>query len=121
MRSPMRLPIVALALAVAAPASAADFKCRGEGVEKSGSTRFKVRTSGTNYAIEKSGSTVGKAVKTGSKYRVEVAGSTVASIENGRIYRSGSTWATVADAQRVFDCPDVVAATLWVLQQKNRL
>ncbi|HEX8823373.1 MAG TPA: hypothetical protein VF794_25830 [Archangium sp.] len=104
-----------------APAFAADYKCNGNRVEKSGSTQYTVRTSGTDIAIEKGGGTRGKAVKRGSAYAVEVGGSTQATIENGRILKGGSTWATVSDAQRVYDCPDVVAATLWVLDQKGQL
>ena len=56
-----------------------------------------------------------------SKYYVEVSGSTKATIENGKIYKSGSTWATVAEAQRTYDCDPVVAGTLWVLQQIGQL
>lgn len=121
MKSLVKLVVVGLVFAFGATASAADFKCNGNRVEKSGSTKYTVRTSGSDYTIEKSGSTKGKAVKRGSKYYVEVSGSTQATIENGKIYKSGSTWASVRDAQRVYDCPDVVAATLWVLQQKGKL
>lgn len=110
----------ALAL-ISAPAFAADYKCKGNRVEKSGSTKYTIRTSGSDYTIEKSGSTRGKAVKRGSKYYVEVSGSTQATIENGKIYKSGSTWASVSDAQRTWDCPDVVAATLWVLDRNGKL
>ena len=80
-----------------------------------------MRTSGSDYTIEKSGSTKGKARKSGSKYTVEVSGSTKATIENGKIYKSGSSWATVSEAQRKYDCPDVVAATLWVLDKLGQL
>lgn len=118
----MKTLIIALAsLVVAAPALAADFKCNGDSVEKSGSTHYKVRTSGSDITIEKSGSTKGKAVKSGSKYTVEVSGSTIATIENGKIYKSGSTWASVSDAQRVYDCPDTIAATLYVLDKEGKL
>ena len=118
-----KLIVAAAAFAVlcAAPAYAAEFKCNGDSVEKSGSTHYKVRTSGSDITIEKSGSTKGKAVKSGSKYSVEVSGSTKATIENGKIYKSGSTWASVSDAQQKYDCPDVVAATLWVLDQTGNL
>lgn len=109
------------ALLFAAPAFAADYVCKGDSVEMSGSTQYKVRTSGSDYTIEKSGSTRGKAQKSGSKYTVEVSGSTVATIENGKIYKSGSTWATVDEAQKMFDCPDTVAATLWVLTRLGKL
>jgi hypothetical protein len=108
-------------MGVSTAASAAEYQCKGDSVEKSGSTQYKVRTSGSDYTIEKSGSTKGKAVKSGSKYTVEVSGSTVATIENGKIYKSGSSWASVGDAQRKYDCPDVVAAALWVLDQTGKL
>jgi len=109
------------ALLAAAPAIAADYKCSGDRVEKGGNTQYTVRTSGADITIEKGGNTRGKAVKRGSQYAVEVGGSTQATIENGKIYKGGSTWATVSDAQRVYDCPDTVAATLWVLAQNGKL
>ncbi len=119
----IRLGLCALAATfiMSATASAADYKCKGNRVEKSGSTKYKIRTSGSTYTIEKSGSTKGKAVKRGSKYAVEVSGSTQATIEKGKIYKSGSTWAKVSDAQRIYDCPDIIAATLWVLSKKGKL
>jgi hypothetical protein len=108
-------------ISLALPAAAADYKCKGDSVEKSGSTKYKIRRSGTDFTVEKSGSTKGKCKKSGSKYNVEVSGSTKATIENGKIYKSGSTWATVSDAQRKYDCPDNEAATLWVLDQLGKL
>jgi hypothetical protein len=113
--------VIASSLALAAPAFAADYVCKGNSVEKSGSTQYTVRTSGSDYTIEKSGSTVGVAKQRGSKYEVEVSGSTIATIENGKIEKSGSSWASVSDAQRVYDCPEVVAATLWVLEKSGKL
>ena len=113
--------VLAAALSFAVPSFAADYKCNGDRVEKGGSTQYTVRSSGSDYTIEKGGSTKGKAVKRGSKYEVEVGGSTQATIENGKIEKGGSSWATVSDAQRTYDCPDIVAATLWVLQQKGQL
>ena len=101
----------------ASSAVAGEYKCNGNSVEKSGSTKFTVRRSGGNFSIEVSGSTKGHAVNRGGKIHVEVSGSTKATIENGKILKSGSTWATVADAQRQFDCDGNVAATLWVLTQ----
>ncbi|MEQ9502133.1 MAG: hypothetical protein RIT81_35005 [Deltaproteobacteria bacterium] len=106
---------------LAGTAEAAEYKCKGNRVEKSGSTKYTVRTSGSDYKIEKSGSTKGVAKKRGSKYAVEVSGSTQATIEKGKIYKSGSTWGTVSEAQRKYDCPDIVAATLWVLDKKGKL
>ncbi len=113
--------IAAATLLASAPALAADYKCSGDRVEKGGSTQYTVRTSGSDITIEKGGSTRGKAVKRGSQYAVEVGGSTQATIENGKIYKGGSSWASVSDAQRVYDCPDTVAATLWVLAQNGKL
>jgi hypothetical protein len=113
--------LLVAALLAASPAFAADYVCKGDRVEKSGSTQYKVRTSGSDYTIEKSGSTKGKAVNRGGKYAVEVSGSTVATIEKGKIYKSGSSWGTVSEAQRMFDCPDTVAATLWVLRKNGNL
>ena len=103
-----------LTASVVAPASA-DYKCKDNRVEKGGSTQFTIRRSGGDLTIEKGGSTKGKAVRRGSKLAVEVGGSTKATIENGKIYKGGSTWGSVSDAQRKFDCDGNVAATLWVL------
>ena len=100
---------------------ASEYTCKNDRVEKSGSTKYKVRRSGSTIYIEKSGSTRGRAVQRGSKYYVEVSGSTKATVENGKIYKSGSTWATVAEAQRMYDCDPTVAATLWVLHKLDRL
>jgi hypothetical protein len=113
--------IATVVFAVSLPAFAADYKCSGNRVEKSGSTVYTYRTSGSDYAIEKGGSTKGNAVKRGSNYAVEVGGSTQATIEGGKILKGGSTWASVSDATRVYDCPDVVAATLWVLEKNGKL
>ncbi len=102
------------------PASAADYKCKGDRVEKSGSTKYHVKVRGDIY-VEKSGSTKGKAVRRGSKWYVEVSGSTKATFDDRKIYKSGSSWASISDAQRVFDCKPEWAATLWVLQKLGRL
>ncbi len=116
----MSLLLAVLTLAPV-PAFAADYTCKGNRVEKGGTTQYTVRTSGSDIAIEKGGGTRGKAIKRGGGYSVEVGGSTLATIENGRIYKGGSTWSSVGEAQRVYDCPDLVAATLWVLQQQGQL
>jgi len=109
--------LIALAtVAAATPATASpDYKCKDNRVEKGGSTQFTIRRSGSDLTIEKGGSTKAKTVRRGSKMVVEVGGSSKADIENGKIYKGGSTWASVADARREFDCDDTVAASLWVL------
>lgn len=114
--------LVAALVAFAVPAVASDFKCAsGSRVEKGGSTQYTYKEGSSEIRVEKGGSTKGVAVKRGSKWYVEIGGSTQATFENGKIEKGGSSWATVSDAQRVFDCNADVAATLWVLQQKGVL
>lgn len=107
---------------LAAPALAGpDYVCKDNRVEKSGSTQFTIRRSGSDITIEKGGSTKGVAVQRGSKLSIEVGGSTKATIENGKIEKGGSSWSTTSDAQREFDCDGNVAGTLWVLFQIGAL
>jgi hypothetical protein len=115
------LKTAALACLFALPAAAAEFKCSSGRVEKGGSTKYTYKESSSEITIEKGGSTKGKAIKRSSKWYVEVGGSTQATFENGKIEKGGSSWATVSDAQRTWDCPADVAATLWVLDQKGQL
>ena len=106
-----------VSLSLSPAALAAEFKCKGDSVEKGGSTHFKLRRDGADLTVEKGGSTKGRAKKSGSKHTVEVGGSTKATIENGKISKGGASWSTVADAQKVFDCDATAAATLWVLRE----
>ncbi|MCU0701524.1 MAG: hypothetical protein MUC96_33855 [Myxococcaceae bacterium] len=118
----MKTLVAALAVAFAVPAVAADFKCAsGSRVEKGGSTQYTYKESSSEIRVEKGGSTKGVAVKRGSKWYVEIGGSTQATFENGKIEKGGSSWASVSEAQRQFDCNADVAATLWVLMQKGAL
>lgn len=117
----MKKLLVAVLAVAAVPAFAADYKCTGGRVEKSGSTQYAYKESSSEIVIEKGGSTKGKAVKRGSKWYVEIGGSTQATFENGKIEKGGSSWATASDAQRKYDCNADVAATLWVLDQKGAL
>jgi hypothetical protein len=115
-------PLLAvLYVLVGSSAAAADYKCTGNRVEKAGVTQYTVRRSGPDVTIEKAGNPRGRAVKRGSGYDIEVNGALVATLENGQISRAGSRWASVADAQRLSDCPDPVAVTLWVLKQTGEL
>lgn len=117
----MKKLLVAVVAAVAVPAFAADYRCTSGRVEKSGSTQYTYKESSSEIVVEKGGSTKGKAVKRGSKWYVEIGGSTQATFENGKIEKGGSSWASVSDAQRTYDCNADVAATLWVLAQKGAL
>lgn len=117
----MKKLVIALVAALAVPAFAADYKCNSGRVEKGGSTQYTYKDGSSEIVIEKGGSTKGKSVKRGSKWYVEIGGSTQATIENGKIEKGGSSWATASDAQRIYDCPADVAATLWVLDQKGAL
>ena len=117
----MKKLLVAVIAAASVPAFAADYRCSSGRVEKSGSTQYTYKESSSEIVIEKGGSTKGKAVKRGSKWYVEIGGSTQATFENGKIEKGGSSWATVSDAQRTWDCNADVAATLWVLAQKGAL
>jgi hypothetical protein len=110
-------PLVIITFLTGTAAAGPDYKCKDNRVEKGGSTQFTIRRSGSEITIEKGGSTKAKTVQRGSKMVVEVGGSTKAEIENGKIYKGGSTWASVSDAQRQFECDDTVAASLWVLFQ----
>jgi hypothetical protein len=109
------LALASVALAVTPAVAGPDYKCKDNRVEKGGSTQFTIRRSGSDFSVEKGGSTKGKAVQRGSKLHVEVGGSTKATIANGKIEKGGSSWASVSEAQRMFDCEGTVAATLWVL------
>jgi hypothetical protein len=109
------LALASVALAVTPAGAGPDYKCKDNRVEKGGSTQFTIRRSGSDFSVEKGGSTKGKAVQRGSKLHVEVGGSTKATIANGKIEKGGSSWASVSEAQRMFDCEGTVAATLWVL------
>lgn len=110
-------------LALEGAASAADFVCKGERIEKSGSTWGYARSAGSDHRIEKGSSSIGWARNRGSKWAVETfGGSTLGWLNGSRIeHFNGSTWASLDDARRLADCPDPVAAALWVLQATGRL
>lgn len=101
-------------------AVAAESKCTGNRVERGGSTQYTVRRSGEEMSIERQGATRGRAVKRDQVHTITVDGQTLATLQDGHIYRDGARWASVGDAQRVYDCPDLIAATLWVLDRAGR-
>jgi len=107
-------------LVVSGSAVAAETKCAGNRVERGGSTQYTVRSSGEAITIERMGDTRGRAVKQSRGHSIEVGGDTVATLQDGHIYRGETRWASVDEAQRVYDCPDPIAATLWVLERTGR-
>lgn len=109
------LSIGAIASCPSLAAAGPEYKCKDNRVEKGGSTKFTLRRSGSDLSVEKGGSTKARAVKRGDKLAVEVGGSTKATISKGKIEKGGSSWGTVSEAQRQFECDGEAAATLWVL------
>lgn len=100
-----------------------EFKCKGERIEKGSSTWGYARASGSDYRIEKGSSSIGWAKKRNSKYAIETyGGSTLGWLSGSRIEKAnGASWAQLSDAtDMVHNCPDAVAAALWVLKQKGK-
>ncbi len=104
-------------------AYAADYKCIGERIEKSGSTWGYARVSGSDYRIEKGSSTIGFVKNKGSKWAIEDTGSNTLAWLNGSSIENpnGSTWTSLSNARSFCDGPDPVAAGLWVLNAYNKL
>jgi len=116
--------LIAFGLVVggASSASAYDFKCKGERIEKGSSTWGYAKSSGSDFRIEKGSSTIGYAKKRSSKWAIESSGSsTLGWVVKDRIEKSnGSTWTRLDEAKRMSDCPDVIAAALWVLKKSGK-
>lgn len=113
----------ALLLGAAGPARAAEYVCRGERIERGSSTWGYARSAGSDLRIEKGSSSIGWARSRGSRWAIETfGGSTLGWLTGSRIERpNGSTWASLDDAKRFADCPDTVAAALWVLHASGRM
>ena len=101
---------------------AADFKCKGERIEKTGSIWGYARQSGADFRIEKGSSTIGWVKNAGDYWRVETpAGATLAWLKEARIETpGGSTWVTLNAIEDLAECPIPVTAGLWVLIQVTR-
>jgi len=115
--------LVMVMCAGAAPSWAGDLKCVGERIEKGSSTWGYARTTGSDYRIEKGSSTIGYAKKRNDSYAVEVSSSTIGWLKGDRIEKSnGSTWTRLSEAQSFArECPDAVAAALWVMNESGKL
>ena len=109
-----------LFVSLAGISSASDYRCYDNRVKKSGGTVVEIHESGGDFVIRKSGSTLARVVRSSGRWRLRISGSTKASYDETRIYRSGGTWTTVRDTQRVFACSPNWSAALWVLQQMGR-
>lgn len=116
--------LIALALPATARADPPEFKCvSGERIERKQSTWGYARSAGSDLRIENTQSSVGWARSAGSDWRIETfGGSTLAFVRGSRIEKSnGETWTSIDTARQFAECPDVVAAALWVLRQAGRL
>ncbi|MBM7112760.1 hypothetical protein [Archangium primigenium] len=112
--------VAVVGMLLAGSALGAESKCAGNRVERKGSTEYTVRRAGEAISIERLGNTRGRVIQQASGHSIEVDGDTVATIQDGHIYRAGARWASLNEAQRVYDCPDPIAATLWVLERLGR-
>jgi hypothetical protein len=110
---------------LAGPAAADPvYRCKGERIEKGGSTWGYARQAGSDYRIEKGSSSIAWAKKRGSRWSIETfAGSTLGWLDGDRIEKpNGLTWATLSDARcLVRDGPDAVASVIWILGELGRL
>jgi hypothetical protein len=110
-------------VASSSPAVAADYQCKGDRIEKSGSTWGYAKDSNGDYRIEKGGSSIGWAKKAGSDWRIETfGGSTLGWLKSGRIESAGGSTITSIDTAKSFcDCPEPIAAALYILNREGRL
>ncbi|HEX7715580.1 MAG TPA: hypothetical protein VF531_16290 [Bacillota bacterium] len=102
---------------------AADYKCIGDRIEKSGSTWGYAKISGSDYRIEKGSSTIAFVKSRSGKWAIEDAGNNTLGWLNGSSIETtnGSTWASLSDAKSFCDGPDPVAAAMWVLNKTGKL
>ena len=125
MRSATTCCSLLIILLLAGPAAAeAEYRCKGERIEKGSLTWGYAKASGSDYRIEKGSSSIGWAKKRNSKWSIETfGGSTLGWLSGDRIERpNGSTWTTLSHAKcLVRGGPDAVAAALWVLNQHGKL
>ena len=97
-----------------------EFICKGERIEKRGSTWGYARSIASGFRIEKDSGTIGWVKKAGSYWRIEsLAGSTIGWFRDSRIETpGGSTWMKLSDIEKLADCPVPITSGLWVLLQK---
>ena len=103
---------------------AAEFECKGERIERNGSTwGYAKNYSGSDYRIEKGSYTIAFVKKQGSKWRIEDTAKTTLGWLNGSTIEkpNGSSWTSLSTAKSLCKGPDEIAAALWVLKQHNKL
>ena len=115
--------LLVLALAVSGIVYAADYKCIGDRIEKSGSTWGYAKTSGSDYRIEKGSSTIAFVKNRSGKWAIEDAGNNTLGWLNGSSVETtnGSTWASLSETKSFCDGQDPIAATIWILGKNGKL
>jgi hypothetical protein len=123
MKARLVIFLLVLALVVSGTAYAADYKCIGDRIEKSGSTWGYAKTSGSDYRIEKGSSTIAFVKNRSGKWAIEDAGNNTLGWLNGSSIETtnGSTWTSLSDAKLFCDGLDPVAAAIWVLGKSGKL
>lgn len=123
MKARLVVILLVLTLIVTGVAYAADYKCIGERIEKSGSTWGYAKKSGSDYRIEKGSYTIAFVKNRSGKWAIEDAGSNTLGWLNGSSIEkvNGSTWTSLSNARSFCDGPDPVAAAMWVLNQNGKL
>jgi hypothetical protein len=123
MKTRLVVVLLVLALAVSGIVYAADYKCIGDRIEKSGSTWGYAKASGSDYRIEKGSSTIAFVKNRSGKWAIEDAGNNTLGWLNGSSIEkvNGSTWTSLSNAKSFCDGPDPVAAAIWVLNQNGKL
>ena len=115
--------LLVFALAVSGIVYAADYKCIGDRIEKSGSTWGYAKTSGSDYRIEKGSSTIAFVKNRSGKWAIEDAGNNTLGWLNGSSVETtnGSTWTGLSEAKSFCDGPDPIAAAIWILGKNGKL
>jgi len=103
---------------------AAEFECKGDRIERNGSTwGYAKKYSSSDYRIEKGSYTIAFVKKQGSKWRIEDTGNNTLGWLNGNTIEkvNGYSWTSLSTAKSLCNGPDQIAAAIWVLKQHNKL
>src|SRR5690554_1420201 len=103
---------------------AAEFECKGDRIERNGSTwGYAKNYSSSDYRIEKGSYTIAFVKKQGSKWKIEdTAKNTLGRLNGNTIEKpNGYSWTSLSTAKSLCNGPDEIAAAIWVLKQHNKL